>query len=242
MNWYCIGDQQRLILDENRLTCTGCGQIYDLRRGIPIFTDKHEKPGVTDTIPLLEELWNYMRQDSIDNAERRFCQKHGYRIDAYGTSWYLLFPFPKQGPVLEIRAGIAHDTIGLTEITANTITLVPNVTTSFIVQRQLEERGKNKWQIAILDDISLLPFADSQLEAVVMDQSCASVFNLSNRNLPIVAKEWRRVLKPGGTVLIGMKNPYFPHKLIKFVRSKSYSKDSPLSVNQVQRSPQRIAR
>lgn len=233
MDWNCIDDRQRLIPDQDQLTCIRCGRCYDMYDGIPVFTANSEKYLINRKIPVLEELWNDMQQGTTDEAARRFSQKYGLRIDAYGTSWYLLFPFPKRGPVLEIGAGFGDDTISLTGLTTKTITLVPNTTTSSIVKRRLEEKAKTNWQIAITRDISHLPFKDQQLEAIVMDHTSAPVFHVNNRSLNSIVKEWRRVLKPGGLVLLGIRNPYFPYKLIKFIRARSYNKDNQQSVNQV---------
>lgn len=234
MNWVCLHDQHRLNRQSDRLICGHCGRSYDDREGIFVFTrDDQDKESVNRQLPFLEELRQLMQQYSSDEAAGIFCRKHQCTRDRKSADWKFFFSVPEGSHVLEIGAGFGDDTADLTTKAGKTISIVPNMGNALIVAKHLREKELANTEVAVLRDITHLPLADHSITAIAMEDSAASGFNVTNRNFALIAAEWRRIVAPGGSVFLGLRNPWDTLLGFRFLRSKMQSRDYPQSLNRL---------
>jgi hypothetical protein len=71
-----------------------------------------------------------------------------------------------------------------------------------VLARRLAGQGTPRIRIAVARDAARLPLADGAVAGVVLEHAAMVSMGATRRRWPAVARELRRVLAPGGTVLI----------------------------------------
>ena len=236
-HWYCIRDQQSFTQRQDELFCKSCGCVYKMVDGIPIFFDSDQVADRTrETVPMLDELWEAVRINPCENTLQHFCLYLGCVHYPHGIDWKILFPVPKGGPVLELGCGIGEQTLELTRSTSCTISLAPHVTHALIAQARLRRGANGRWKLGVTQNLMCLPFADQQFEALVMEDVSAAGFHLHNGNIDACIAEWRRVLKPGSTIFLGLENGLIFRALFQLIRSISPNVGHPETLNRLVKS------
>ncbi len=214
MRWSCPEDRGDLELREERLVCGRCGNSYDASRGFPVF-------GAGETVEAepaaFAELLSKMRDASPDEAARAFCDRHGCTRREFGADWSFLLPTRGGGTILELGGGFGDDSRQLVQET-RAVVIVPSVANARVLRANLEAEGVRETPVAVLEGTERLPLADGSIAAIAMEDVAAAGFGLSEENLDAVAREWRRVLAPGGTVLVGIKGSLSRVRLLQLAR------------------------
>lgn len=234
MEWVCLHDRQRLNQQGHKLHCPKCSQNYDVYQGIPLFTtDGREHEQIQFKTPHLEELWELMKQRSSDSAANHYCKTHQCSRMPYRGDWKFLFSIPKDGCVLEIGAGFGDDTVDLNKEAAQTISLVPTLINAEILQKHLMDAKLSNLFIAVVSNIKRLPLENKSIDAIAIEDVASCGFNISNKNFSAIASEWKRILSPGGTLFLGMRNPYNHYFGFHFLYSFLQTKAKPISLNRL---------
>jgi len=238
MDWVCVHDGDDLAPRDDGWRCSECDRHYEAPEGIPIFArDESGAILARRPVPLLDELWGSMRERTVDEATAVFCGNQGCTRAPYTTDWKLFFAPRPEGTTLEIGAGFGDDTVELAAGPGGTISIVPTLVNARIVNRQLEDRDRSNGAVIVMNDLSRLPLADGSVDAIAMEDAAAPAFGLTNANLSTVAAEWKRVLKPEGSVFVGVANSYLgipgARRLMQAVRSRAHSESMNRSIKRV---------
>ncbi len=207
MNWACLDDRTPLTPGDGVLSCTSCSRDYDVVGGVPVFTrNDRERAAVERQPPLIEELWQSMQTKSAVEAATDFCERHDEVRSPYRPDRKYFLAAPTKGIAVEIGAGFGDDSAVLAGSAGYTISIVPNLINAWIVGKHVRERVDADWPVAVMRGVSCLPLTDSSVQTVAMEEASAAGFGLSDASFTAAAKEWNRVLAPGGTVLLGLAN------------------------------------
>jgi len=210
MSWVCPTDRAPLATAERSLDCSRCGSSYPLIDGVPLFVhDKRERERSEQASPVLDELWQSMRDKPVDEATAGFCRSRGCTRSPHAGDLKFVVPLPSRSTTLELGAGFGDESLALAGETGATISIVPSLTNARIVRRHLHERAGREWTVGVSTTVSRLPLAHGSVDAVVMEDAAAAGFRLSNRRLLEAAAEWKRVLSPGGFVFLELANDLY---------------------------------
>jgi SAM-dependent methyltransferase len=214
MDWRCPEDRGKLELREEQLVCDGCDKTYDIADGVPIFSSVEN---VTSTPAELADLLTAIRNSSPGDAAGEFCDRHDCSRREFGADWSFLLPAQGDGTILELGGGFGDDTRHLAR-QARAVVAVPSIANGQLLRTSLDAGDGDIPAICVLDRIDRLPLADGSIAAIALEDIAAAGFDLSDRNLSAVAREWRRVLAPGGTVLFGIKGPLARIRILQQAR------------------------
>jgi SAM-dependent methyltransferase len=208
VKWSCLEDREPLIsVNGDRLRCPRCGNEHDVVDGFPVFTrGESERRAVELASPSLETLWQAMRNASTEDVAARFCREHGCTRSDRDADWKFFLPVPPEGTVLELGAGFGDDSRDLAGRPGATVSIVPRLTNARVVRHHLGERAG---PVIVMADVGRLPLPDGSVDAIALEDAAAPGFGLTNGRLEPAAREWKRVLSPGGVVLIGVTGDLF---------------------------------
>lgn len=230
MIWRCLGDRAPLddVPDGSRLRCATCGAEHPVAGGIPVFAsngDGHHASPPTD------ELWDAMQHGTAEEAATAFAGRHPFSRSGRNADWKFFVPSRRDGSVLELGAGFGDDTVDLASAFGTAVAIVPDVTNARILARRIEESPEARCAIAVMRDLGRLPLADASIDAIVLEDVAAAGFALTNARLTSVAREWSRVLAPGGTVLLGVTSFWHALPGVTRLRERVRSRSHPESLN-----------
>jgi SAM-dependent methyltransferase len=150
--------------------------------------------------PFVEELWRAIRDRPVDDAVTAFCRAHDCSRFPYAADVKFLYPTRPDGTTLVLGAGLGDESLA-----AGAISIVPSLTHARIVYRHLLDRTGGEPDVAAMPHIRRLPLADGSVDAVILDDDGAAAFGLDDGGLAEAAAEWRRVLAPGGAMVLGLR-------------------------------------
>ena len=154
--------------------------------------------------PILAELTALIVDRTCEAAAERVSLRRGLRRGPPTTPWTSLFSPPPGWPVLELGAGFGDDTLALASLGVEVIAAVPDETNAGLLTRRLEEAGQARVSALELGDLDRLPMEDGSLAGIAFPHAADSGFGLTRRGLERVAREFARVVSPGGLVLVGL--------------------------------------
>jgi len=194
---------------------------YEVVDGLPVFAqDEDAARQAHRQSPVLEELWQRVRDSSADDAARWFCEQHDCSREIFAADWKYLFGPPPEQRILELGAGYGDDSVTLARDPARIVLAVPTLTAGRIVRRRLEEHRPGPWDIAVLPSVTRLPLEDASVGAIALEDAAVEAFGISDRNFHEIAAEWRRVLTANGSVFVGLGNALHRLPGAGFARSK----------------------
>jgi len=174
-----------------------------------------------ETIPgsrpsaLLEELLQALETPQPGDAVASFCARHRLAPPKFGGAWKLYFgDSSTQGAVLHLGTGFGDEFLAVRgadrRATRRDVALLSSRTHATIVRRRLQMAGIDQVALAVCRDPARLPLADASIATAIVGHAELACFGLQpERNAeperPIAA-ELRRVLAPGGKVLLGLNS------------------------------------
>jgi len=202
MQWACPNDRAPLSREnDGELSCPQCDRRFGAASGITVFDE-----GTEPNAPLLDELWEQVRELGPERAAEEFCRAHGCSRRRFTTDWTFYLPCPEDGVVLELGAGFGDDTVALSGRTSRTIGLVPAGPNARILGRRLAHENRSNVELAVVRDLAHLPLPSACVDAIAIEEAAFPGFGLNRRTLPRAAREWRRVLREDGALLVGAGN------------------------------------
>jgi len=213
MHWTCPRDREPLVREARTLRCAACGTTYGASHGVVDFGCS----GASS--PALEPLLRGLEKGRVDQTLAEFCEKHRCVNSLRSDDWKFLLATPTGSRVLEIGAGYGRDSVDLARDAAEVVSLVPSVMNGRVVRQYVAARGAANVHIAAIADPARLPLPDAAVGAIVFEDAAARSFGLSAAGLPGVAREWGRVLAPGGTLLIGVGNPLYRSRAARLLKA-----------------------
>jgi SAM-dependent methyltransferase len=204
--WSCPHDHRALERREERLHCPGCRRTYDAADGIAVFAEPSAPPAGASVA--LDELEALLERLPSDEAANEFCRRHGCTRPVVTAGWASFVSPSGTGHVLEIGSGFGDGLLALSPRAARVTSILPARPSARIVARHARDAGRANVTVAVVDDLTRLPLADGSLEALAMDDAAARGFELDGASLPALAAEWKRVLAPGGRLLLGLENAW----------------------------------
>jgi ubiquinone/menaquinone biosynthesis C-methylase UbiE len=195
-------------------SCLGCGRSFLEVAGLPDLRVESDRfldlPGERDKASRLARLAEgldlkglaeayYAMTPDVDLERRKLYLSHILNAEARGSALASLLP--RSGKILEVGCG----TGGLLAAGAKLGIDIEGVDIALrwlvVARRRLDDLGLSVPLVAASGD--RLPYADASFDAVVADSL------LEHLDDPASAvKEWARVLRPGGTLLVWSPNRY----------------------------------
>jgi hypothetical protein len=194
---------------------------YEIVDGLPVFArDADARGRARRRDPAIEELWQRLRDASVDEAGRWFCERHSCSREIFAADWKYLFAPPPGRRILEIGAGFGDDSVTLARDPARVVLVVPTLTSGRIVLKRLQDHAPGPWPVAVIPDLERLPLEDASVGGIAMEDAALAAFGITDGNFGRLAAEWRRVLTADGTVFLGLGNPLHRLPGAGFLRSK----------------------
>ncbi|MEM7394831.1 MAG: methyltransferase domain-containing protein [Verrucomicrobiota bacterium] len=156
---------------------------------------------------MMEELKQLMETMSAAEAGRIFSERHGHLPVRKKSGWNLFLPVPENGRLLEVGAGFGEDTVAVAGRVKQIHALVPDETNEAVLRRHLEERDVDNVEVLVSEEPWALSLGDGSVDTVTMEEAAATGFEIERGHVPSLAREWKRVLAPGGAVLLSVRNP-----------------------------------
>jgi len=179
----------------------------------------------------LDELWLAMQARGAEEGARETARRWDCSYETYGAGYTLVLPIPPGATVLEVGAGFGDETLALAHRAARVLAMVPDATAARIVERRLAERGCSNVELLVAADAARLALPDGAVQAIAMEHAAVASFGVAARRLPELAREWRRVLAPGGAVLLGLENAWLRLRPLAAARAALVARRRPESLN-----------
>ncbi len=228
----CPECKGKLIKQENVYYCPVCSCDWQIKDGIPVFLKT--PPPYWCELPQgqAEELNSFAKEHNWRWAIEKFFPEHlrKFVLDDTRINWKYSVNSDTRGNILDIGCGWGTLSFAFAKDGAQVYAFEPVwERISFINTRAKQENMKNL--ISICGDVLKLPFEDSSFDIVILN-GVVEWLGLSDKSVSadkvqeMVLKDVYRILKPGGSVYIGIENrlAYFyffgkkdPHSGLRFV-------------------------
>lgn len=228
----CPECKNSLIEKDNEYYCTQCSQEWKKREGIPVFL-KEAPPywcefSQEKSIQLIEEA----EKTGWQTAMHKFFPKElqNFVLDDSRINWKYVLESNTAGRILDVGSGWGTIAFAFAREGAEVFAFEPVLERiRFVDIRRRQDHIKNL--IPVCGNVLQLPFPDNFFDIVVLN-GVVEWLGLSDTSVRAsdvqerVLKDIFRILKPGGSVYIGIENrlAYFyflgkrdPHSGLRFV-------------------------
>lgn len=179
----CPKSRDKLRAEGDMLVCTGCGAVYDVRHGVPLFApvdDFYEGRFVAPTQD------GVAQRAGAKRAVKAFYDRFSSTTVKHQFTRKFLQRFGPETRILDVGCG------GGNEI------LTPYQTVGIDLSYEGLESARDIYQAVATADAQALPFADDSFDII----NSWDVFgHIPFEEKGAVLAEWKRVLKPGGWML-----------------------------------------
>jgi SAM-dependent methyltransferase len=156
----------------------------------------------------LVELARLIDAHGAEQAATAFCEEEGCRRRGPTAGWAGLVDVPPDGTLLELGSGFGDDALTLGEDGARVASLAPDPHTAGVLVQRLGDRANHG--VAILRDLARIPLADGSVDAIATEETGLAGFDVEPHRFDDLLKEWRRLLRPGGQLVITLRNRRSP--------------------------------
>ncbi len=224
MDWVCPFDHAPLrrsrATERPELLCSSCARRFACVLDLPEFPGAESSPEPGDRgSATLQELERAIEHHGADRAAEDFCRRHGCARPHFTTGLSFFLPEGACGRLLEIGGGFGDDTLRLAEVAGELISIVPSFADARVLHRHLGERGRQDVEVAVVRDVTRLPLASGSLTGLVVEEAALAGFGVGPRDFAAAAAEWRRVLAPGGVLLLGLRGSRVGRLALRLVRA-----------------------
>ncbi len=202
------------------LQCPQCGRSFPVANGIPDFSTRSHywnQVSPEQMQLLLEAAETHGYRYAVDKVLTAFTSPHmaGYVLGESRADFRCLLPLTRTSHVLDLGAGWGAVACTLAPITGAVTAVDTNPHTLRFVEIRARQSGiHNLYPVRIdpLDD-GRLPFPDDAFDIAIMNGVLEWVGEASTDLSPVQAQmrclqEVRRVLRPSGTLFVGIENRY----------------------------------
>ncbi|MHA2182655.1 MAG: methyltransferase domain-containing protein, partial [Promethearchaeota archaeon] len=184
--------------ETNKYRCTDCSLSWQIKKNIPVFSDKNcLKKNDYEIKRLTKHASSAGWQEALFEYNKNKIEKdEKFSEDQRSADWRYLLPLNEKNEVLVIGCGLGTVPISLSEICKRVYIVDTDLERlTFIEIRKQQQHIKNIFPIYI-DTLSNLPFADNSFDLVVIYFS-SDFYQIIDqfRNLAICAS---RLLKKTG--------------------------------------------
>lgn len=212
--------RQNIRNETNRIFCSSCGHDFAVRNHIPDFsTRSHYWNQLTEEqMEVLLEIGSmHGYQYAIENILANFKDKSlkGYILGESRADFRAILPITPASKVLDLGSGWGAVACTLAPSCASITAADTNPYTLRFIQMRAEQSGLTNVSPVRIDplDDARLPFPDASFDVAIMNGVLewvgAATEDLSPDEVQRrCLEEVRRVLKPGGTLYVGIENRY----------------------------------
>ncbi len=228
MQLLCPEDRHQLREAQAGWHCPHCGWEYSLCNDVPDFTRRDR---ADDSAPLVDELLEISKSESVDDAVRTVQKQRGFAQTRNCAEWKYMFPVAAGENILELGAGVGDDTLLLATECPEVAAVVPSVRNGELLLRRFQQHGISNVQVVAADDLTRQPWDASSFGGIAFEDVAAGAFALSRDNIGAFAEECSRLLKPGGTVCLGLRSMLQAAEPLQSLKSRVQVSSHPESLN-----------
>ncbi len=201
--WVCPRDRAVLSASADGLRCSNCGGEWPVDRGVAVFAGSERTQGL-DPVERndLEVLGAAVARVGTEAAAREICAAWGCTRGPLEASWRYLLRFPEGGRIVEIGSGFGDDLVEFAPRADALYSIAPTLAHARLLAARLD--SVKSASVALCPDLTRIPLPDRSIDAIAIDDDAAASFGLDAGKLEQAADEWRRILRPEGTLVVGL--------------------------------------
>ncbi len=209
LKWVCLQKHHTVYKLGEKLFCPRCREFYGLKGNIPVFINNKlsQTTGITGESGKIRDFWHQIKTTTIAGAVSDFGKSNRCSKNYKLTDWKFFINISGQAQILELGGGYGEDTIALARQAENVVSIVPTSTNAFILEQNLLHQKIRNVKIAVCETIKNLPLENNSISAIAIESDAFPGFKYKSGDLKSIASELKRIIKPSGTVFIGLTNP-----------------------------------
>jgi SAM-dependent methyltransferase len=194
------------------MRCAVCGAEWPIRNGVPFYSSAKYFGEISQTE--MRELIQFASQTNWRTAIRDFKENNPefyyYAADLNRASWIPLLPIGPNSTVLDVGSGLGALTHALALNYARVVSMEPIDERVRFTRLRLDQEGLDNVDV-VQTTVDAMPFPDQTFDLIVLNGILEWVGAWRDdgtpRNVQLdVLRKMRRLLKPGGVLLIGIEN------------------------------------
>ena len=184
----CVRCRAGVVIIANKIRCEGCGAVYAITNGIPDLRPHTAADRAEDIA--WSAHWSAENQDS---SAQRFFSFYRKAVFARAVAYFVKRYLPHEGVLVEAGSGTSETSI-LVDKRGGALRLV-----ALDLIRPVLERCQPVMDVCICGDIFSLPFQDGSLDGI---WNVGVMEHFTQSEIDLILQEFRRVLKPGGRIVL----------------------------------------
>ena len=209
----CLRCDGPVLRSHASMQCAACGAEWPVRDGVPLYSSARYfgevSQGEMRTLIRLaaETDWRTAINTQFKEHNR---EQYEYAADLNRASWIPLLPIPPDSTVLDVGSGLGALTHALALNYARVVSAEPVDERVRFTKLRLEQEGLTNVDL-IQTTVDAMPFHDQTFDLIVLNGILEWVAAWHDEGTPRdvqleVLRKFRRMLKPGGVLLIGIEN------------------------------------
>lgn len=209
----CLRCDGPVLPSERAMQCAACGAEWPVHDGVPLYSSARYFGEVSqDEMRALirlasETSWRTAISTQFKENNR---EQYYYAADLNRASWIPLLPISPDSTVLDVGSGLGALTHALALNYARVVSAEPVDERVRFTKLRLEQEGLTNVDL-IQTTVDAMPFHDQTFDLIVLNGILEWVAAWDDQGTPRnvqleVLRKFRRMLKPGGVLLIGIEN------------------------------------
>ncbi|MFK5894475.1 MAG: methyltransferase domain-containing protein [Pseudomonadota bacterium] len=219
IGYTCPDCHHELKFDEKKYECTSCNAIWPIEYGIPRFGKRELFWSVFDK-DVAEEVAEYAEQNTWEDAVQKYGEilgdyTLGYIRNTSRSDWHVLLPIDPDSVVVDIGSGWGNIGLNIAKRCKQLYCGDANMQNLRLLKTRVRDEKADNVKTFLYDanEFLRLPFADNSVDVAYLNGVLEWIGNVEHKASPDklqleALKEIRRILKPGGSLYIGIENRY----------------------------------